>query len=251
MSDRSGLEQILEAAWGVRDQRTKRRQRGLSLELIVNAAVHIAATEDLSAVSMTRVAGDLGVSPMSLYRYVQAKGELLILMADAICGTPPEPAEPDAGWRAGLSEWAWGMHRLLREHPWVLRIPITGPPATPNQVAWLERALASLAGTPLSETEKLSVTMLVNGYVRSEALLFSDVTAAFAGSDSVYEAMSFYSRMLSKLASPEQFPAVHAALSVGGYEEEGGPDDEFVFGLERVLDGIERLVERRSASADS
>jgi AcrR family transcriptional regulator len=246
MSERSGLAQILEAAWGVRDQRAKRRQRGLSLDLIVNTAVRVASTEDLSAVSMTRVANDLGVSPMSLYRYVEAKDELLILMADAIYATAPEPVEPVAGWREGLSNWAWGQHRLLREHPWVLRIPITGPPATPNQVLWLERGLTSLAGTRLAETEKLSVMMLINGFVRSEALLFSEVTAAFAGSGSTaHEAMSFYGSLLSKLASSEQFPAVHAALSAGGYDEEGGPDDEFVFGLDRVLDGVQQLVEGR------
>ncbi|MET9448448.1 TetR/AcrR family transcriptional regulator [Streptomyces cinerochromogenes] len=248
MNERSGLAQILEAAWGVRDQRTRRRQRGLSLDLIVNAAVRIASTEGLSAVSMTRVAGDMGVSPMSLYRYVQAKDELLILMADAVYAVPPEPVEPAAGWREGLCNWAWGLHRLLREHPWVLRIPITGPPATPHQVLWLERGLASLAGTRLTETEKLSVMMLINGFVRSEALLFSEVSQAFSGSGS-QEAMSFYSSLLGKLASSDQFPFVHAALSAGGYDEESGPDDEFEFGLRCVLDGIEQLVERGRATA--
>lgn len=246
MSERSGLAQMLESAWGLRDSRAKRRHRGLSLELIVKAAAHIASTEDLSAVSMNRVAGDLGVSPMSLYRYVEAKDELLILMADAVYETPPEPVDPSADWREGLFSWAWSMHRLLRTHPWVLRIPITGPPATPNQVFWLERGLTSLARTKLAETEKLSVMMLISGFVRSEALLISEVTAAFEGSGSTaQEAMSFYGSLLGKLASDDQFPAVHAALSAGAYDEEGGPHDEFVFGLDCVLDGVARLVERR------
>ncbi|MFB7449010.1 hypothetical protein [Streptomyces sp. NPDC056194] len=43
--------------------------------------------------------------------------------------------------------------------------------------------------------------------------------------------------------------AVHAALSAGGYDEEGGPDDEFVFGLDRVLDGVQRLIEARGATS--
>lgn len=241
-----GLAQIIEAAWGVRDHRAKRRQRGLSLELIVSVAVKIAATEELSAVSMNRVAADLGVSPMSLYRYVEAKEELLLLMVDSAYREPPAMVDSGAGWRAGLSGWAWDLHRLFRENTWMLHVPITGPPALPNQVLWLEHGLRSLAGTDLTEAEKLSVMMLVNGFVRSEALLFAEFTKAFVESGSTSaEAMGFYGKLLGKLATPEHFPAVNAALSAGGYDEESGPDDEFVFGLTRILDGVEQLVAGR------
>ena len=80
---------------------------------------------------------------MSLYRYVAAKDELLALMVDAALDDAARAAAPAGeGWRDGLSRWAWTYHDALRRHPWVLRIPISGPPVTPNQVAWLEDGLA-------------------------------------------------------------------------------------------------------------
>src|SRR4029453_9849375 len=66
----------------------------------------VAAPDGVQAVSMSRVAADLGASTMSLYRYVAAKNELLALMADLTFEAPPAPRGPDEGWRAGLSRWA-------------------------------------------------------------------------------------------------------------------------------------------------
>ncbi|MGC5010652.1 TetR/AcrR family transcriptional regulator [Streptosporangium sp. DT93] len=243
----SGLPAILEAAWGVRPRSGKRRQPALSLESVVEAAVRVAASEGLAAVSMNRVATELDASAMSLYRYVAGKDELLVLMADTAYRTSPSPREPGDAWRDGLSRWAWDLHRMLRQHTWVLKIPISGPPATPRMVAWVEHGLSCLADTGLAETEKLSVMMLLNGFVRSEATVFADFSESYtqAGATS-QEAMSFYSSLLGKLADPERFPAFHAALSAGGYDVEGGEHDEFVFGLDRILDGIEKLIESRS-----
>jgi hypothetical protein len=70
-----------------------------------------------------------------------------------------------------MTRWAWTYRDALRRHPWVLRVPITGPPVTPNQTAWLEDGLRALGGTGLAEGEKLSVILLVSGYVRNERVL--------------------------------------------------------------------------------
>lgn len=95
---------------------------------------------------MGRVAKELGVGTMSLYRHVAAKDELLVLMAEAVYDTPPP--EPVAGqdWRAGLTSWARALFVVSMANPWVLRMPIAGPPATPNQLAWMESALTALDG---------------------------------------------------------------------------------------------------------
>src|SRR3954451_19235158 len=92
----------LEAAWGRRARPTKGPKPGLSLERIVEAAVALAQAEGIGAVSMARVAGGLGSCPMSLYRHVAAKDELLALMVDAALGPVPSPA-PQEDWRAGLT----------------------------------------------------------------------------------------------------------------------------------------------------
>src|SRR5215472_17170396 len=114
------------AAWGVRGRPHKGPKPGLSLERIVAAAVQVADAEGLAAVSMSRVAAELGAAPMSLYRHVSAKDELLTLMLDAAYGPYPAQPQPEAGpepgWRAGLSKWAWAMRAATQRHPWVLHI---------------------------------------------------------------------------------------------------------------------------------
>jgi AcrR family transcriptional regulator len=240
MQDESdtGLPASIEAAWGLRGRPSKGPKPGLSLERIVSAAVQVAASEGLAAVSMSRVAAELGSSAMSLYRYVAAKDELLSLMVDAVLGAPP--AASDADWRSGLSRWAWAYHEVLRGHPWVLRIPISAPAVTPNQTAWLETGLSALGDTGLPESEKLSVMLLVSGFVRNEATLVADMSAP-----GEREIMPHWGRLLAQLTDPERFPALHAALASPAFAQDDDPDDEFVFGLERILDGVEALVRAR------
>jgi AcrR family transcriptional regulator len=228
----------LERAWGLRSRPTKGPKPGLSLERIVDAAVGLAAAEGIDAVSMARVAGELGASPMALYRHVAAKDELLALMVDAALG-PVEPAEA-GGWREGLEGWAWAYHDALRRHPWVLQVPVGAPPVTPNLTAWMEHGLRALGGTPLSEPEKLSVLLLLSGYVRNEAGLAADMAAA-----ADVEIMPAWGATLARLTDPEAFPALHAALASDAFARDDDPDDEFIFGLERVLDGVAVLIERR------
>ncbi|HEY7631205.1 MAG TPA: TetR/AcrR family transcriptional regulator [Thermoleophilaceae bacterium] len=238
----SGLPASIEASWGLRERPTKGPKPGLTLARIVDAAVEIARDEGLAAVSMARVAKALGVSTMSLYRYVEAKDELLDLMADAAIGPPPARAGEDEGWRAGLERWASGYHDRLREHVWALEVPISGPPTTPNAVAWLEDGLRSLGETGLPEDEKASVVLVLSGYVRSEAILTAGLVAAHGRSD----VMSGYAPLLRRLTDPQRFPALHQLLDAGVFDEGDDPDDEFRFGLERILDGVDVLVVARS-----
>jgi AcrR family transcriptional regulator len=240
---RAALPASIAAAWGLRERPTRGPKPALSLERIVAAAVGIARAEGVEAVSMSRVAKELGSSPMSLYRYVAAKGELLALMVDAALGDTPAGPERGEGWRAGIERWAWTYHDALRRHPWVLRVPIAGPPVTPNQVRWLEEGLAALGPTGLTEAEKLSVILLVSGYVRNEATVAADVAAAAGGA----EIMPAYAAALGQVVDPERFPALSAALRSEAFARDDDPDDEFVFGLERVLDGVEALVRARRA----
>jgi AcrR family transcriptional regulator len=240
----TGLPASIEAAWGLRERPAKGPKPGLSLERIVAAGVKVASTEGLAAVSMSRVATELGSSPMSLYRYVAAKEELLTLMVDAALGSDAAADDGEPGWRAGLSRWAWGYHDRLRRHPWVLHIPISAPPVTPNQIAWLEDGLRVLRDSGLSEPEKMSVILLVSGFVRSEAMLTADIAAATAVAGR--EVMPSWSATLRRLTDAQRFPALHAALASQAFDSDDDPDDEFAFGLERILDGIGALVSTRA-----
>ena len=100
-----GLPGTVAAAWGVRERPHKGPKPALSLARIVAAAVQVADAEGLDAVSMGRVAAELGAAPMSLYRHVAGKEELLTLMVDAAWGAPPDRPQPGGaggpGWPAG------------------------------------------------------------------------------------------------------------------------------------------------------
>jgi len=239
---------VVAAAWGLRERPHKGPKRGLTLDRIVQAGISVAVAEGYDAISMSRVAAELGSSTMALYRYVAAKDELLELMVDAAIGTPPEP-EPGESWRDGLSRWAWGERAAFHRHLWSLRVPISGPPATPNQIAWMEAGLTCLASTRLAGHEKLSTILLLSGYVRNEAALMAQIAAAQqAANRSIDEAMASYGMVLRRVLHPKQFPALTAVINEGVLDRADDPDEEFVFGLDRILDGIGLLVDRRDGA---
>jgi AcrR family transcriptional regulator len=231
------------AAWGVRERSQKGPKPTLSLARIVDAGVWVADSEGLGAVSMGRVAASLDTAPMSLYRHVSSKEELIKLMVDAAWGDSPGPLLPGENWRAGLSRWAWAMRAALRRHPWAAHLPISGLPIMPREIAWFEDALAGLAGTGLTEARKASVIMLLSGYVRNLAATEADIAAVVAASGlGVDEWMASYPRMLGQLTDPHRFPALTAFIAAGVFEAADPPDDEFIFGLDRILDGVGVLV---------
>jgi len=232
----------IELAWGLRDAGTRGPKRGLTLDRIVGAGIKVALTDGLGALSMARIAAELGVGTMSLYRYVAAKDELLALMVDQALGAP-RPGAPGEDWRAGLRRWAVGLRAAYGRHPWSLRVPISGPPLGPNNVAWLDNALAALAGTPLSEQEKLSTVLLLSGFVRNDATLTADFAAAAAGEP----VMPGYGEVLGRLIDPERLPSLHQAIVSGSLDDEDDPDAEFEFGLARILDGVAALYAHRLA----
>lgn len=237
--------EVVARAWGLQGAAGKGPRPGLTLDRIVAAAVDIALEEGIKAVSMSRIAQRLGVSTMGLYRYVGSKDELLLLMVDAGWGPAPTERTPGEGWRQGLTRWAWVQRERLYAHPWMLAIPITAPPATPNSVGWMEDGLATMAGTGLSGQEKLSVILLVSGYVRNEATLMAGLTTAAATDETMRRIMVDYGAILRRVADPARFPAVQEVLASGAMDDDDDPEAEFAFGLERLLDGVESLVAAR------
>ncbi|MDG4758818.1 TetR/AcrR family transcriptional regulator [Micromonospora sp. WMMD710] len=238
----------IESAWGLRERPPKGPRPGLTVPGIVDAAVRVADADGLSAVSMSRVAKELGAATMALYRYVGSKDELLLLMVDTGYGPPPGPPSPGDGWRAGLTRWARAEHDVLRHRTWLLHVPITGPPITPQQLGWLEDGLRCLDDTGLAEAEKMSVILLITGYVRNEATLTAQIAegSRAAGIDPG-ELMPAYGRTVARLIDPARYPALHRVLTSGVLNQDDDPDDEFTFGLDRILDGIETLVRRRAS----
>jgi AcrR family transcriptional regulator len=245
----TGLPASFEMAWGVRDRPTKGPKRGLSLEQIVEAGIRVANTEGIGGVSMGRVAKELGASAMALYRYVASKDELLALMIDGAFGHV-DVELGDGTWRERLKRWAEVELVGYRQFPWILGIPVTGAPITPNQIWFVEQGLRALGGTGLKEHEKLSAVLLVTSFTRSFAMLSGDIAAAFeSGDPTTARVMPRYGELIKKLTTADEYPALHAVVDAGTFDPGGEDFDDldydFRFGLERVLDGIESLINRR------
>ncbi|MDF5754361.1 TetR/AcrR family transcriptional regulator [Spongiactinospora sp. TRM90649] len=219
----------------------------LSPARIVRAAVTIADEDGLAAVSMAKVAERLGFTPMSLYRHVRNKNELLLMMLDAVAAVPAELGEPGGGWRATLERWCRAQWEMLRAHAWIVHLPITGPPITPNQLAWTDRALAALRDTRLTEPEKVGVSLLIANYMHATARLAGDL-----GQAAQSESIAGYSALLADVADARRFPDLRAAIDAGAYDYPADvPPEErrldYAFGLARILDGVAALIQTRAA----
>jgi AcrR family transcriptional regulator len=238
----AGLPGNVAAAWGMREHRGRGPKRGLSLEQVVAAGLAVASSDGLAAVSMSRIAAELGVGTMSLYRYVDSKRELLDLMVDAGLGPPPL-LDPDAAWRDGLSGWAWAQLAAFRRQLWVVQVPLAGPPATPNVLSWIEQALRYLRGLGLQPDQKMFSILLIASFVRTEATIEAQIDAAVRASGQTdQETMAGYGRLLSVLLDERRFPELTAMLASGVIDKADHWDDGFAFGLERILDGIDGLI---------
>jgi len=184
---------------------------------------------------------------MSLYRYVESKDDLLSLMVDAVVSEPTSTGPEGQEWRPALEWWTWEQIRVLRQHSWILQIPLTGPPLTPGQVAWIELGLRIMSVTSLTESEKVAVVGLLASYALTEARLAVDLISATGPEDVEAAPPPSYGDLLRRLIDPARFPAVHASVVAGAWDEPSEySDDDAKFGLHRVLDGIGMLVDRRA-----
>lgn len=242
MIDDAAVPRYVRLVWGEDDPQARPGPKpSVDAAAIAAAGVRLADASGIGAVSMRAVAAEVGLTSMALYRYVESKRELVLMVLDHAFGPAPDIRAGRRGWRAQLHEWAVAMHDRLREHPWVVSVPVGEPPLLPNSVGWMERALAALAGTPISEQQKLSSMLLLDVYVRGQVALSAGLTR---DADEV-AANVHYARRLLHVADADRYPRVHAALRAGALDDEGEFDvDEFEFGLRTVLDGIAALVER-------
>ncbi|MGC2942573.1 MULTISPECIES: TetR/AcrR family transcriptional regulator [unclassified Brevibacterium] len=219
------------------------RKSTLDVETVVSTAVRLADGGGLEAATLPKVAVELNVTAMSLYRHIGSKHELLQLMIDA-ASRPTAPRPAGADWREGLRSWAGDLWTLYQERPWLPRVPIYRAPSGPNQVAWLERGLAELAHTGMSAKEKLSALTLLSGFVRQSALLQTELEEGREPGQAKSESERAYGEALAQVISSETFPHLAEALSSEAFRSgntddgEAGEDTDFSEGLEVILDGL-------------
>jgi AcrR family transcriptional regulator len=220
--------------WDVHDQEDRKPRVALTRPGIVRAAIAIADADGVEAVSMQRVAADLGFTKMALYRHVPGKSELLSIMIDTAVGEPPDLRAVPGGWRSKLEEFVRQLAEVWRQHPWIPVVTIGVRAMGPREVGWIESAVATLAGTGLADDERLAAVFLVFGHVRNTQTPATAGTQPWSGGSELAEQIR---------SRAELFPELSHALS--------GPapalaDNARQFGLDRILDGLATIVGKRS-----
>jgi AcrR family transcriptional regulator len=207
---------------------------------IAAAAVAIADSEGFAAVSMRRVAQELGAGTMTLYHYVRNKDELLTLMHDHVMGEVLVPeGELPANWREALTRIAQGSRAAFQRHRWTIDV-VGDFSVGPNAMRHFEQSLQAVADAPLSTERKLEAISLVDDYVLGYSLRESLEWSSEDGPSWMRDALEFFQRQLDSGSFPRvsELYGGDARGSVERVVEILGAD-RFDAGLATILDGIE------------
>ncbi|CAL9478911.1 TetR/AcrR family transcriptional regulator C-terminal domain-containing protein [Streptomyces sp. Tu 3180] len=209
------------------------RRPAYSREAITAAAVALADAEGLDAVTMRRVAAQVGAGVMSLYSYAPDRETLVELMVDHVSGELSPAAPPTGDWRADLKAVAHLQRSHMLRHPWLPAALATHRTPGPNTLAFLEHALAVLRPTGLDGGTKLEIfaqlTAFVAGHVAHE---IAQAAASRSSGRAAAEA-----RYLAAVAADGHHPELAEALASPGRSLT--PEATFTRFLDRLVDGLD------------
>ncbi|WP_246090056.1 TetR/AcrR family transcriptional regulator [Nonomuraea deserti] len=214
----------------------------LTARAIAERALEIGDAEGLDAVTIRRLASDLGVTPMALYWHFKNKEQLIIGMADhLIGGFAPKPAD-ERPWQEQLRDLTEGLINTLRTHPCAKHvIEQIDAVAVPNFLAVWDQALglARAAGFSVEES------CLITKYLLQSAIAIADAPVhhqAYLSGEDFAQQVSFKRLGLQSLPG-ERYP--HLVEMAGPLVEPMDPHLYDTFGVDLVLSGIEALAARR------
>lgn len=216
-----------------------------SREQITAAAIKIADEEGIEALSIRRVAREVGAGAMSLYRYIDSKDDLIELMSDAAEGEEPLPDKPSGDWRADLRDFAARSRTLLRRHPWLTTRVTSRPSFGPNALRCYEYGLRCIDGLGLSIDEMLAISISMTGYVRT-----------FVQGEQAEVELRRRTKLTEEDWRLSQAPYLEQIIGSGKYPlftkvildaalPHMDPDRQFSTGLDHLLDGISAQLERK------
>ena len=213
---------------------------------IVHTAMALADGQGAHGLTMRRLAAALGSAPMSLYRHITNKDELLDLLLDAVFAEIPLPENPAHSWRDGLSRLAVATREVIKRHPWVRPLLNERPTFGPNYLRWFECSLATLSEQGLEMATMMQMVGAVNAYVMG-VISYEIAEAENAARTGLDDAQKH------ELAAPyvaELIAGGELPLFARWFETPGVLDAEqgFHFGLGCLLDGIAARIAQAKAS---
>ena len=219
------------------------RDPDLNPARIVAAAIRIADQQGMAELTMRRVAAELNVATMSLYRHLQGRDDLVLAMIDAALGELRVPARYTGDWRTDLQACARALWQVFQRHPWLaLSMSLTRPQPAPNALRLGEWLMGALSGTRLSVFDRLLVQVLLFSFVRGVASALEPEAQAVRDTGLTDDEW-----MAGQITAFERFAAEHSAPH---YQQLFGTDIDFAFdldvlfefGLARFLDGLAVMI---------
>jgi TetR/AcrR family tetracycline transcriptional repressor len=227
-------EPIPEPPWQTRKRRAAPRV-ALERDSIVDAALRVLDREGLDALTMRRVAEELGTGAGSLYWHVPSKEALLQLLIDRVADELVLPEPDPARWQEQIKELGHEMRALMRSHRDVARISLGRVPLGPNTVRFAEWLLALLRGAGLPDRSAALagdlLALYVGAFAYEESLPFSSPSGEDASPDEIVAMIRDYFASLP----PDRFPNV---VALADELVSGGPDERFEFGLHVLVQGL-------------
>lgn len=210
------------------------RRRPLSRDRVLRAAVRLADEGGLDAVSMRRLGQALRVEAMSLYRHVAGKDDILDGMADLVTGDFDVPSA-DVDWRSAIRRSATSAHEVLLRHPWAGALIESRVSVGPARLRYLDAVIGvlSAAGFPMPMVLRAIMTLdsYTYGFTLQELAWPFDAETAPASAEAFAEALPVGGypsmRAMAEMVTTAPWEAVV----------------DFAFGLDLILDGLERLRE--------
>jgi AcrR family transcriptional regulator len=200
---------------------------------VLRAAVELADRDGLEALSMRKLGQELGVDAMAIYRHVQGKDDLLDGVAELVVGKIERPIGAD-DWKAALRELAMAARRVMLRHPWARRVLEERGTSGPASLAHIEAVLATLLAAGFSmEIAHHALHILDSRIFGFNQALFEDAGPA----DPPPEVLAAMTRALAA------YPRISELAQAASHEGVLGrcdDDVEFAFGLDLILDGLER-----------
>ena len=227
--------------------RQRDAETALSTERIVGAAIAVADREGLGALSMRRVAVELDVATMSLYRHVRDKEDLLTKMMDAaFVEWQVPPRQSGDSWQETIAVAARQLWQLFRRHLWLApAYSLTRPLVVPSGLTYTEHVLSTLLGRGLKPATAFSMHLILFNYVRGFATsLEMEATAEADTGVTAEEWMDVQMPALTAVLADQDLPAFRAVLDSfmpDGFDMD--LDELFEAGLGYLLDGFDRETE--------
>lgn len=209
----------------------------LSRDRILDAALALADEAGIESLSMRRLAQELGVEAMSLYHHVANKRELLGGMLDIVFKEMQLPSD-EGDWRSALRASAISAHHVLLSHPWASRLLMSPTGPSPARLRWMNGILGRLRGAGFSPEMTHHAYHALDSHIVGFTLWVLPYLAI------ANERPDFAQEFMAQ-TNLDELP--HLAEHIGVHlSDRAGDTSEFDFGLELVLDGLERSLQNRA-----